>query len=119
MEFGQTEWVLGVQLAYVVGIISICLIVIFDTRSVSKTLAYLLLVIFVPIAGAIFYFSFGINYRKRKIYSKKLIADGILAQEASEKLKASNHAAPTLLGLLAGTSLAQQAKAKIGDLNAS
>ncbi|RIV67387.1 cardiolipin synthase [Flagellimonas aequoris] len=91
MEFGQTEWVLGVQLAYVVGIISICLIVIFDTRSVSKTLAYLLLVIFVPIAGAIFYFSFGINYRKRKIYSKKLIADGILAQEASEKLKASNH----------------------------
>lgn len=90
MELGQTEWVLWVQLAYVVGIISVCLIVIFDTRSVSKTLAYLLLVIFVPIAGAIFYFSFGINYRKRKIYSKKLIADELLAQGASEKLKVSN-----------------------------
>ncbi|OQX66354.1 MAG: cardiolipin synthase, partial [Sorangiineae bacterium NIC37A_2] len=49
--------------------------IVHDTRSVTKTLAYLLLVIFIPVLGMIFYFSFGINYRKRKIYSKKLKID--------------------------------------------
>jgi len=44
---------------------------------VSKTLAYLLLVVFVPIFGMAFYFAFGINYRKRRVYRKKHILDQI------------------------------------------
>ena len=58
------------QVLYIIFIVGVCLRVIWDTRSVSKTLAYLLLVIFVPVVGVIFYFSFGINYRKHKMYSK-------------------------------------------------
>ena len=63
------------EILYILFVIAVCLRIIWDTRSVSKALAYLLLVIFVPIAGAIFYFSFGINYRRHKIYHKKLTVD--------------------------------------------
>src|SRR5690606_3943104 len=58
--------------------IMVCVRIIFDTRSVSKTLAYLLFVFFLPVIGIVFYFSFGINYRKRKMYSKKLLLDDTL-----------------------------------------
>ncbi len=64
--------------------ILVCLRIVYDTPNNTKTLAYLLLVIFLPLIGIIFYFSFGINYRKRKMYSKKLIRDDKLAK----KLKA-------------------------------
>ena len=69
------KFLLLYEILYVLLIIVICLRIVWDTRSVSKALAYLLLVIFVPILGAIFYFSFGINYRKHKIYHKKLTID--------------------------------------------
>lgn len=75
-----------VQVLYALLVIAVCLRVIWDTRSVSKTLAYLLLVIFVPIFGMIFYFSFGINYRKHKIYSKKLEIDRQFQEEVSNKM---------------------------------
>ncbi len=40
--------------------------ILLDTDSTAKTLAYLLLVLILPVAGVIFYFSFGINYRHRQ-----------------------------------------------------
>ncbi|HNQ27199.1 MAG TPA: PLDc N-terminal domain-containing protein, partial [Aquaticitalea sp.] len=75
MHIVQTKWVLLFELLYLLLTIAVCVRVIWDTRSVSKTLAYLMLVIFVPVLGMAFYFSFGINYRKRKIYNKKLEID--------------------------------------------
>lgn len=71
-------WLLLSEIIYIVIVIMVALRIIYDTRSHVKTLAYLLLVIFVPVFGIFFYFSFGINYQKRKIYSKKLIDDGHL-----------------------------------------
>lgn len=59
----------------------VCLRIIYETRTNAKTLAYLLLVIFLPLFGIFFYLSFGTNYRKRKIYSKKLIKDENLAKK--------------------------------------
>jgi cardiolipin synthase len=43
--------------------------ILLDTRSIPKTLAYLLLVVAFPMIGIIFYFSFGINYRHRRTIS--------------------------------------------------
>lgn len=60
----------------------------YDTRSVAKTPGYLLLVIFVPVPGMTFYFSFGINYGKRKIYTKKLLVDESIKAELREKVEA-------------------------------
>lgn len=73
-------WALAIQIVYTLLLAGISLRVIIDTRSVSKTLAYLLLILFVPVLGAAFYLSFGVNYRKRKIYNKKLKIDEHLKQ---------------------------------------
>lgn len=73
--FEQTKWLIATEIIYSLLVILVCIRIIIDTRSVSKTLAYLLFVIFVPLVGIIFYFSFGINYRKRKIYNRKLEVD--------------------------------------------
>ena len=53
----------------------VCIRIIYETNSSTKALAYLLVVIFVPLIGMMFYFSFGVNYRKRILYTKKLIDD--------------------------------------------
>lgn len=82
-----TLWTLF-QIIYIVAVTLVCLRIIYDTQSFSKTLAYLLLVVLVPIFGMIFYLSFGINYRKRKMYSKKLIVDDELSQKLKKELLA-------------------------------
>ncbi|MEO6914229.1 MAG: phospholipase D-like domain-containing protein, partial [Chitinophagaceae bacterium] len=61
---------------------------LYDTRSSTKALAYILFIVFVPIAGMIFYFSFGINYRKQKLYSRKIIADDPLRKQIKKKMDA-------------------------------
>ncbi len=70
--FPDIEWFIYVEIVYFIIAILVAIRIIYDTDSISKTLAYLLLVFFVPIIGIFFYFSFGINYRRRKMYSKKL-----------------------------------------------
>ena len=70
-----TKWIIIAEILYLILLLAVCLRIIWDTRSVSKTMGYLLLVIFVPFFGIFFYFSFGINYRKRNHYQRKLQAD--------------------------------------------
>ena len=72
------SWILILEIAYVLVLVLVCLQIVYDTTSTNKTLAYLLLVIFIPVIGMFFYFSFGINYRKRRIFSRKLIDDDAL-----------------------------------------
>ncbi|GAC1706400.1 MAG: cardiolipin synthase [Flavisolibacter sp.] len=66
------NWMLIALPLYTVLVILVCLKIVYDTRTNTKALAYLLVTIFLPVLGAIFYFSFGINYRKHKMYSKKI-----------------------------------------------
>jgi len=72
---------------YAIAIISVCLRIIYDTRSTEKALAYMLVVIFVPLLGVAIYFSFGISYRKEKLYSKKIINDKNALAELQLKTK--------------------------------
>lgn len=75
------DWLLISEIIYVVLLIFVCLRIIYDTRSTTKSLAYLLFAIFVPFFGMLFYFFFGINYRHRKMYSKKLYGNDDLANK--------------------------------------
>lgn len=70
------NWILLGEIAYALMAITVILKVLYDTRSTTKALAYILFIVFVPFVGMIFYFSVGINYRKRKLYSRKIIQDG-------------------------------------------
>lgn len=74
------NWLLIAEMGYVIGIAAVCLRIVYETESTSKTLAYLLLTIFLPIGGIIVYFVIGTNYRKRKLYSKKIFKDEQLMQ---------------------------------------
>lgn len=76
------NWLLFAEIIYVLIIILVCLRIIYDTKSPTKTSAYILLVIFLPLIGLFIYFSFGVNYRKRKMYCKS-----IFAKELENRLK--------------------------------
>ena len=78
------NWILIGEIFYILSILLVCLRVIYDTQNITKTVAYIMLVVFVPILGVIFYFSFGINYRKRKIYSKRIF-DNVEVEKTLEK----------------------------------
>lgn len=78
-----------IKIAYGLVLVAVCLKIINDTRNVNKSLAYLLLAIFVPVAGMIFYLMFGANYRKKQIYSRKLIDDDKRLKELNDWLVSS------------------------------
>lgn len=80
------NWLLIWEVIYLIILILVCLRIIMDTRSTTKTLAYLLFAVFIPFAGIISYLFFGINYRKNKMYSKKLVQDDALARKLKTKI---------------------------------
>ncbi|MBC9794785.1 cardiolipin synthase [Sinomicrobium weinanense] len=80
------NWLLISEVIYVLLLILVCLRVVYDTRSTTKTIAYLLLIVFLPVIGIFIYFSFGINYRRRKMYSKKLLQNKELTDRLNESI---------------------------------
>ncbi|SMO74408.1 cardiolipin synthase [Solitalea koreensis] len=49
--------------------------ILLENRNPAKTVAYLLLLLFIPFVGIIVYIFFGLNYRKKRLYKRKLKAD--------------------------------------------
>lgn len=80
------NWILLGEIIYILIVIIMVARVLYDTRSTTKTLSYILFIVFVPILGMIFYFSVGVNYRKRKLYSKKIVEDESLRASIRNKL---------------------------------
>lgn len=80
------NWFVLFEIIYIIILIAVCLRIIYYTNHATKSLGYLLLTIFVPVFGMIFYFSFGLNYRKNEIYTKKLFADDKLWQNIKEQV---------------------------------
>lgn len=83
------DWTIILEVLYILVLVFTCFRIIYDTRSTSKTFSYLLLAIFVPFVGIVFYFMFGINYRKRNLYSKKLMADEKRLKKLNERIIAT------------------------------
>src|SRR6187401_2571414 len=65
------DWFYIIGAIYVAIVVIVCLRVIYETRSATKTMAYLLLILFIPVVGVIFYILFGINFWKTRLYSRK------------------------------------------------
>lgn len=82
------SWYYIVGIIYFLLLIIVCLRVIYETRSATKTMAYLLLIIFIPVAGMIFYILFGVNYWKLKLYNKKSREDEKLLNKLKNEMKA-------------------------------
>jgi len=65
------NWTTLAIIIYACILVLVCLRIIYETHSSTKTLAYLLLCIFAPVVGMFFYITFGINYWRKKRYNKK------------------------------------------------
>ncbi|MEA1887251.1 MAG: cardiolipin synthase [Bacteroidota bacterium] len=63
------------SILYIITIIFVCLVIIFENRAPVKTLSWVLVIALIPFVGIVLYFFFGQNYRKRKIFSMKGIID--------------------------------------------
>lgn len=71
---------------YLVAIVFTVVRILLDTHSTPKTLGYLMLVIFLPVIGILFYYSFGINYRHLSSINKGIIAQRELDTQISNDL---------------------------------
>lgn len=60
---------------YITIIGLVVILVITDDKNPVKTLAWVMVLIFLPVAGLVFYIFFGQNYRKQKIFSRKGLQD--------------------------------------------
>jgi len=80
------SWYILLVAVYLVLVVLVCFRILYDIRSTSKTFAYLLVTLLIPGIGMIIYFAVGANYRKNKLYSKKIINDNRLLDEIRQKI---------------------------------
>ncbi len=59
--------ILAVVILHVVATLHVLL----DNRQPDKTMAWMMVIIFLPVVGLLFYFFFGINYRRERIISQR------------------------------------------------
>jgi len=72
---------------YIAVVIVVCFRILYDTESTSKTFAYLLVTIMLPGIGMIIYFAVGANYRKNRLYSKKIVKDNKLFDHIRQNIE--------------------------------
>jgi len=80
------SWYVIAVIAYIFLVIVVCFRILYDTDSTSKTFAYLLVAILIPVIGMIIYFAVGGNYRRNKLYSKKIVNDNRLLAEIRNRI---------------------------------
>ena len=77
---------LVVSIAYILCVVFVCLKILYGVHSTTKTFAYLLITLFVPVIGILVYLAVGANYRKNKLYTKKIINDDRLLADIRRKI---------------------------------
>ena len=56
---------------YVLAVVATMVTVLIDNRQPAKTMAWILVLVFLPIVGIVLYFFFGQNTRKEKLISQQ------------------------------------------------
>ncbi len=84
------NWQTIAFILYGIVLVLVMLRILYETLSPTKTMAYLLLVFFVPVGGILFYLAFGVNYWKKKLYNRKMTQDEILLASVTESIQHYN-----------------------------
>ncbi|GAC1302637.1 MAG: cardiolipin synthase [Mucilaginibacter sp.] len=80
------NWLIPAGIIYLIIVIRVCLRILYDVNDETKTFAYLLIAVLLPVVGIIVYLAVGANYHKEKLYSKKIISDDRLLDEIEKKI---------------------------------
>lgn len=64
-----------INIFFALSIILMILILVLENGSPANTLAWVMVLIFIPVLGFIFYLLFGRNWRKRRVFTNKSAAD--------------------------------------------
>ncbi|MBE0674283.1 MAG: cardiolipin synthase [Bacteroidales bacterium] len=76
------------SILYIITILFVCLMIIFQNKAPVKTLSWVMVVLLIPFAGIIIYIFFGQDYRKAKIFSRKGLRNIVrLSDDASLQLQ--------------------------------
>jgi len=70
-----------INILFAVSIVLMIIVVVLENGSPANTMAWILVLIFLPGLGFAFYLLFGRNWRKRRLFSKKGYADAQLLKE--------------------------------------
>ncbi len=87
MDWSQIGKILA-MLLYVVNLLLVvysCIEMIFRKSDPVKTVAWVVVLIILPYVGIILYLTFGRNFRKSKIYSRKGVKDEIIRRQISSE----------------------------------
>lgn len=71
---------------YLLSMIILSISIMLENRNPSSTIAYLLTLIFLPVFGLVIYLIFGQNFRKKKIFSRKIEKDNTMLKEWEDQL---------------------------------
>ncbi len=75
------------SLLYIIILLYTIFRIIYDTDSPTKAIAYVLMVVVLPVVGVILYYSVGVNYRLQKMYAKKLEFQSDREEEIKNKVE--------------------------------
>ena len=81
------------DIVYFGAIISTIVVIILDNRNPVKTMAWILILLFLPIVGLVFYFFFGRSQRRERIIGQKSY-DRLLKKSMAEYLAQDCSAVP-------------------------
>lgn len=70
--FSANNFILVFQLLYVLTAIGVVIVVISENRNPLKTIAWVLVLLLLPLVGLIFYYFFGEDHRKKRLISRKM-----------------------------------------------
>jgi len=60
------------QILYIITIIGVVVVVVSQNRNPVKTISWILVLLFLPVAGLIIYYFFGEDHRKKRLISRKM-----------------------------------------------
>ena len=87
------------KLIYFGAIIGTITVVILDNRNPVKTMAWILILMFLPLVGLVFYFFFGRSTRRERIISKKTY-NRLMKKPIAEYLAQENSSYPQMYARL-------------------
>lgn len=63
------------QVLLIIAVVVVIIFIILENRNPNKTMAWIFAIILLPAAGIVLFYFFGKNYRRKRIFTRKEIAD--------------------------------------------